>query len=229
MANRNFSNSRIYTMHVMPVLVDCNFIVDSTDADGLGIRSLKGPLVDSVLMATSAATPAADNPNPADGTIIVRLQDNYNRLYSCYPSIISPNSGSDIKIDNSALTPGVAYTITTLGDATTAKWQAIGVPVGVTPAVGVTFIAANAGTGSNALTSRVQTSAAAGSGVATIELVGNPNVTTINPAPSANQGYGAEFILQCRDYAGALVAPADGSIISLAFYLSNSSITVAGE
>ena len=44
MANRNFANSRMYTGHVMPVLLDCNFVVDSTNGNGLGIRNLTGPI-----------------------------------------------------------------------------------------------------------------------------------------------------------------------------------------
>lgn len=227
MANRNFANSRIYTGHVMPVLIDCNFVVDSTNGNGLGIRSLKGPYVQAVYMHTSS-TPATGNPNPASGTIVVQLQDNYSRSYTGFNAIVSPVSGSDVKIDNSAMTAGVAYIITTLGDASLAKWQAIGVPIGITPAVGVSFIAASNGGAGNTSTSRVQTTAATGSGIASIETVGDPNLS-IAPAPSAGQGYGASFILQCHDYAGALAAPADGSVISLVFELSNSSITINGE
>lgn len=227
MANRNFPNSRMYTGHVMPVLLDCNFIVDAADSAGLGIRSLKGPFVKAVYMHTSA-TPASGSPNPASGTIVIQLQDNYNRIYCVNHSIVAPASGSDVKIDNSAMTAGVAYTITTLGNASAAKWLAIGVPAGITPAVGVSFIAASNGGAGNVLTSKVQVSAAAGSGVASIEGLGNPNLLSA-PAPSSNPSFGCEIILQCRDYAGALAAPADGSIISVQMLLSNSSITVAGE
>lgn len=227
MANRNFANSRIYTGHVMPVMIDCNFVVDSTNGNGLGIRSLKGPYVQAVYMHTSA-TPAATNPNPASGTIVVQLQDNYSRSYCGFNTIVSPASGSAVKIDNAALTPGVAYVITTLGDALAATWHTLGVPAGVTPAVGVSFIAASAGGSGNTSTSRVMASAAAGSGVASIETVGDPNAS-IAPLLSANQGFGAQFILQARDYAGAGVAPADGTVISLTFILSNSSVLIQGE
>lgn len=229
MANRNFASAgKIYSMHVMPVKIDCNFQVAAADTGGLGITSLKGPLVQAVYMHTSA-TPATLNPNPASGTIVVQLQDNYSRAYSVKASILqSPNSGSDVKIDNSAMTAGVAYTITTLGDATAAKWHTIGVPAGVTPAVGVSFIAASNGGAGNALTSRVQISAAAGAGIASVEVIGSVNAS-IAPDPTVNQGYGAQLILQCRDYAGAIAAPADGTIIAVEMYLSNSSVTVAGE
>lgn len=224
MANRNWSSGgKLYSMHTSPVIVDCNFQVSSAVTSG--IANLKGPTVSQVLMHNSSAS--ASSSNPEAGTIIVRLQDNYNKLLSFFGSIISPSSGSDVKIDNSAMTIGRAYTITTLGDATAAKWQAIGVPAGVTPAVGVSFIAASNGGAGNALTSRVQASAAAGSAIMSIELVPAPNGDI---APSQlSQSYGAQFILQCRDKTGALANPADGSIINLAFLLSNSSVTVQGE
>ena len=226
MANRNWaSGGKIYSMHVAPVLVDCNFTVSATDSAGLGITSLKGPAVSAVYMNSSAATPSTIN--PAAGTIVVRLQDNYNKLYSFRHSIISPSSGSDIKIDNSAMTAGVAYTITTLGDATAAKWHAIGVPAGITPAVGVSFIALSNGGAGNTLTSRVQATATAGSGIDHIEMVPMSN-GDIAPDPLAGQGYGAQFILQCYS-GGTKTAPADGSVICLEFYLSNSSVTVQGE
>lgn len=211
----------------MPVLLDCNFVVDSTNGNGLGIRSLKGPYVQAVYMHTSAS-PAAGNPNPASGTIVVQLQDNYNRSLSGFHSNVSPVSGAALKIDNSALTQGVAYIITTLGDATAAQWHALGVPAGVTPASGVSFIAASVGAGANTSTSRVMATAAAGSNVQSIETVGDPNLS-IAPNPGANQGYGASLILQCRNAAGTIAAPADGSVISLAFLLSNSSVLIAGE
>lgn len=227
MANRNFaSGGKIYSMHVMPVLVDCNFQVAAADSAGNGIINLKGPMVQNVLMHTSA-TPSASNPNPALGTIVIRLADNYNKLFSFRASMISPSSGSDVKIDNSAMTAGVAYTITTLGNATAAKWHLIGVPAGITPAVGVSFIAASNGGAGNVLTSRVQATAASGSGIDHIEMVPSSN-GDIAPDGLANQGYGAQFILQCYA-AGVKTQPADGSVIAIEMYLSNSSVIIQGE
>lgn len=232
----------MYSGHVMPVLIDCNFIVDSSNGNGLGIRSLKGPYVQNVFMHTSQ-TPGAGNsnpaspnvavinPNPASGTIIVQLQDNFNRILTGGNSIVSP-LGSSIKIDNSAMTAGVAYVISVLGNASAAKWHSIGVPAGVTPAVGVAFIASSDGGSVNTSTSRVAPTAAAGSGIFSIESVGDGNLS-IAPLPSASQGFGAQFILQCRNDssadAPAIAAPADGSVISLSFLLSNSSVLVQGE
>lgn len=225
MANRNFSNAgRIWSMHYAPVLVTCDFVVDSTNGNGLGIRTLKGPLVKAVYMNTSA-TPAAGNPNPAAGTIVIQLQDNYSRVYTGGNSIASPLSGSSITPTGTNLTVGRAYTITALGAMTAADWIALGVPKGVvatsTFGVGVSFIAKAQGATSGG-TSSVQITAAAGSGICSIETVGDPNLS-VAPAPSANQGFGSQIIVQCRDYAGAIAAPAAGSVISLSFLLSNSS------
>jgi hypothetical protein len=237
MANRNFaSGGKIYSMHVKPVLLDCNFIVDSTNGNGLGIRSLKGPMIQNVFMHTSASPGAGNsnpaspnvvvtNPNPASGTIIVQLQDNYNRSFSGFNAIVSPVSGSPLLVASAGLTVGVAYIIVTLGTTTTAAWHALGVPAGVAPAVGVAFIAkATSALGTGA----VEITAAAGSGVASIETVGDPNLS-IAPDPTVSQGFGAQLILQCRDYAGAIVAPANGSVISISMYLSDSSVIIQGE
>lgn len=237
MANRNYASAgKIYSMHVKPVLIDCNFVVDSSNGNGLGIRSLKGPMVQNVFMHTSAtpgagnsnpATPniVITNPNPASGTIVIQMQDNFNRSFSGFNSIVSPASGSSLLVASAGLTVGVAYIITILGTTSVAQWHALGVPAGVTPAVGVSFIAkATSATGTGA----VQITAAAGSGADSIEVVGDPNLS-IAPAPSANQGFGAQIILQCRNAAGTIAAPADGSVISLAFYLSDSSVTIQGE
>lgn len=234
MANRNWSSGgKIYSMHTSPVLLDCNFVVDSTNGNGLGIRSLKGPAVQNVFMNTSSSAGAGNsnpatpnivvtNPNPAAGTIIVQLQDNYNRSFTGSNAIVSPVSGSAL----TATTIHVPVVITALGTATATQWQAKGLPKGITPAVGVAFVPTASGTiGGSAA---VQIAAATGSGIMSIETLGDPNLT-IAPAPGSNQGYGAQLILQCRDVTGAIAAPADGTVISLSFYLSNSSITVQGE
>lgn len=229
MANRNWSSGgKIYSMHTKPVLIDCKFQVSVANTNGLGIQNLKGPTISNVFMHSTAATPSAlPSANPEAGTIVLQLQDNYNQLLSFRASMTSPSSGSDVKIDNSALTVGKPYTITTLGNASAAKWASIGVPAGVTPAVGVSFIAkTNGGTG-NVLTSMVQATATAGSGIDHIEMV-PASSGDISPVPSLNQGYGAQFILQCYA-AGAKTQPADGTVIHLEMYLSDSSVSVQGE
>lgn len=237
MANKNWANAgRIWMMETAPVQVSCNFIVDSANGNGLGIRSLKGPTVGNVYMKTSA-TKAKGSPGgttgPATGTIVVQLQGNYNKLLGGSYSLVSP-LGTPVLIDASDahLTAGVAYTITTVGDATLANWQTLGVPIGLTPAVGLSFIASVTGAGTSA-TSAVAPTAAAGTNLFQIETVGDTN-QAIAPNPRANQGFGSQIILQCRNgttstAASQIVAPADGSVIQLTFLLSNSSVSVQGE
>lgn len=55
MGNTNFANSRIYSGHYFPVLVDMNFIVDPADPSGTGISDLKGAYVEEVFMHSTAS------------------------------------------------------------------------------------------------------------------------------------------------------------------------------
>ena len=54
MANSQFQQF-FWTKHTFPVLLDCNFIVDPANGNGLGIRTLKGPGVKNVFMHTTAS------------------------------------------------------------------------------------------------------------------------------------------------------------------------------
>lgn len=214
MANRLFTQF-FNTLHKGPVLLDCNFIVDSTNGNGLGIRSLKGPGIAAVYMHTSA-TPAPGNPNPQAGTIIVQLQDNYRRYFGGFSGQVGP-----VGSPSTSTTSGVPAIITVLGTATNAQWQAVGLPVSITPALGVSFIPTSSAT----IGGGASVSPAVFSGIDHIEVVGDPN-TTINPSlpnaaslPPASGGY---IVLNCLD-AGVVTAPANGSVIGLSIYLSNSS------
>ena len=221
-ANRNWASNRLYSMHVAPVLIDCNFVVDSTNGNGLGIRSLKGPAVQSVFMNTSA-TPAPGSPNPEAGVIVVRLQDNYNRYFGGFSGQVSA-----LGSPQATVSAGVPYVVTSLGTATAAQWKAAGFPAAYLnpatglPLVGAAFIAtASLTIGGSA---SVAPSAAAGSNIDHVEVLGDPNQTIAPSSPSV----GAQFVLQCFK-GGVLTAPSNGSVISLAFYMSNSSVMVSGE
>ncbi len=216
MANRWFTQF-FYTLHKKPVLLDCNFIVDSSNANGLGIRSLKGPGISSVYMHTSA-TPAAGNPNPAAGYILVKLQDSYNRYFGGGSGQVTPVSGTPL----TTTVANVPNVIVSLGTATLAQWQAVGLPIGITPAVGVAFIATSAALiGGSAA---VEVVATAGSGIDHIEVVGDTNLT-LRPLGVTGGGY---VILRCM-LSNATATPADGTVIGLSFYLSSSFIQQQGE
>lgn len=233
------SNRRYYhgmNPHYKRVDLDCRFKVAAADTGGLGITGLKGPGIANVYMHTSQ-TPAAGNPNPQSGVIIVQLQDNFNAYFTGASQISAPNSGSNVNVDASdaALTVGHVYTITVLGTSTAADWLALGVPNGITPAVGVPFVALATGAGTG--TGKVQAPAAAGAGALyPIQLIGDVQTAISSLAPSViGSAGGSQIILGCYGATsssvttGILAAPPDGTIISLQFQLSNSYLTVQGE
>lgn len=231
MANRNWaSGGKIYSMHVKPVLLDCNFVVDSTNGNGLGIRNLKGPAIKSVFMHTTAPLTGSGNPNPAAGYIEIVLQDNYNRYYGGTGGFGSPLTGSPIAFSvGSGVTAGEVVVLTSLGTTTTAaNFVAAGIPASRTPAVGMSFVATAAlaaGTGlGNATFSLVGSS-----GVDHIEVVGDPNVMNSNLVGSTQQNpIGMKIFVQCLE-GTTLTAPANGTVVSLQFYLGDSAILLNGE
>jgi hypothetical protein len=218
MANRNWLSNKLYQMEAYPVLVSCNFQVQKADAGGLGIVNLQGGTVKAVYMATSA-TPAAGNPNPEDGVIVIELQDNYNKLLGVSAVIAAPLDGSG----QTSTTAGNLSVITVLGTATLAQWQAAGLPAGVTPAVGVSFIA----TATGAIGGSAEVQNTSTSGVMLVEVV--PSQANMLAKSNSPVNGGAIVMLQAIDAAGAKVAPANGSVIAVSLYLSNSSVTVQGQ
>lgn len=195
-----------YTNVCKPCVVHTQFTVDATN--GLGITSLKSNgYVRNVFMHTSTTPSANDgvtNPNPLAGFAMVQLTNNFNYYLGGFAGFVSPSTGS-IKIDNSAMTTGQVYIISTLGNATLAKWQTIGVPVGVTPAVGVSFVALSNGGAGNTLTSRVSTPSV--SGIGAVEVIGLPNTMIANSSASVNGG--AYLFLQflAPSGSGTIAAP----------------------
>lgn len=239
MATTWINRGHFYVPHVTPVIVDCNFIVNSSDTAGLGITNLKGQGVQNVFMHTSA-TPGKGsngvlNPNPAAGYISIQLADNFSRLYGMFSSFAPPLSGSNVGIlaSGAALSVGAVYVISLLGTSTAADWLAVGVPPGVTPAVGVSFIAIATGAGVG--TGAVQIPKAGFSVASKLEVVGNPNVS-MSPIPVGGSphvgGWVSLVALGATNSTTTTLlatAPADGTQINLALYLSQSSVVVAGE
>lgn len=224
MANRNFANSRIYTGHVMPVLLDVSVPIGSTGAVG----TITGPYISSVTRLNV-------------GLYQIKMQNNYSGYYVGSHQFISPVTGSALAIDaiSAALVVGQPYQITTLGNATAAQWTALGVPTGVTPAVGVGFVALATGNGATS-TSRVKIMAA-GSGIDKVELICNPNTTKAPMGANTTGELGALVTIQClqAQQSGtttigtplqyALADPANGSTLKIKLLLSNSSVQIGGE
>lgn len=119
MANAIGNNGgRFYSFASAPVLIDCSFIVDAANGNGLGIRTLKGQGVKNVFMHTTS-TPAVHrgylNPNPAVGYALIQLDANYNRYLGGFSGFVSPTSGSNIAINSTSLTAHNPYIITSVG------------------------------------------------------------------------------------------------------------------
>lgn len=118
------SGGRLYSFASQPVLIDCNFIVDSTNGNGLGIRSLKGQGVRDVFMYTSASAGKGVSGllNPmahtaSEGYILINLRSNYNRYLGGFSGFASPTTGSTIQINSgtAGLTVGTPYIIAAPG------------------------------------------------------------------------------------------------------------------
>lgn len=239
MANQprqNLPNAgHFYSNLVKPVKLDLSFIVNPTDTAGLGITSLKSNgYVQNVFMHTSA-TPGSNNgqlnPNPAVGLALICLRNNFNAFLGLSGSITSTGQTST-KIDNSALVAGNAYVISTLGNASLAVWQAVGVPAGVTPAVGVSFIAISDGGSANTSTSRVMVPNP--SGIFRIESFGNPILTqNSNIYSNSGQSLIVQMLaptLSTGAYVAPLIptAPVAASLVNLSLCFDGSSVTVDG-
>lgn len=215
-----------FNPHNKGTLLDCNFVVDSTNGNGFGIRSLKqSGRVATAFMHTSAAPGTAYNgqvnPNPIAGIIQVTLQDNYNTYLGGSAGFVSPLSGTPILV-TAGLTVGHAYVITLVGTTTQAQWQALGLSPTIPAAPGVSFIAitAVAGVGTGVVEQTVS------AGIDHVEVIGDPNSMN-NEAQGSIIGAGAGMILILACYKNTvLTAPADGTVIGLQFYMNNSDVGV---
>jgi len=288
-----------YTNVCKPCVVHCNFIVDSTNGNGLGIRSLKSNgYIESVFMNTSASftgtvtntsrnitsiastaslavgmpvqgtdipvgttitsilsstsvqmsaaatgTPGAGtityqgvnslgqgSPNPAVGLAFIKFKQNFNYYLGGFDGFVSPTINTTTAV-TSGLTSNAVYVITSLGTTTLAEWQSIGLPLGLTPTVGQTFIVPSGVTGTGGShTGKVGTPSV--SGITSLEVIGDTNQAINNASIAANGGayVVVQFLASTSASVTTLVpkAPADGSVVGMTFYFDGSSVTVDG-
>jgi hypothetical protein len=200
-----------YTPHNKTALIDGSFTVAA--GENAGISGLSGSF-SNVFMHTSA-TPSGPA-NPGTGVILVEFQDTFNKSLGLFAEIVAPVAGSP----SASATANTVMVISTVGNATLAQWQAVGLPVGLKPVVGLSFL----GTATQAIggTSRVDTMAATGSAIDHIEVVGNMDKSIASAGPSIlGGGSGAYAILQCFN-GTTPTAPAAGTVIKLAFLMNGS-------
>jgi hypothetical protein len=236
MANTRFTQF-FFTPHMVPVLLDCNFVVDPANGNGLGIRNLKGQGIFNVFMHTTAPLVGSGNPNPAPGIVLVQFGENFNRYYGGFAGFEGPLSGAPIAVVTGPLVVGNAYVIVVVGTTTQAQWVALGLSPGTTAAVGVAFTAIAATTPGTGMVE-----AQLASGVNDFELIGDPNATFANQIPAffpgslnntASRRPILTFQIMGPTSAGVTTpiptAPAIGTTCAMAFYLSNSSVIIKGE
>lgn len=220
----------IYMNVAKPMIVECSFIVDAANGNGLGIRSLKSNgYIENVFMHTST-TPGSNNghlnPNPAAGYALVQFKNNFNVYLGGFSGFGSPVSGTPINV-TTGTTLGLAYIIVSVGTTSVAQWQKLGLPPGITPAVGVSFIAKATTTATGTGVIEVPSN----SGILSSEVIGNPNLS-INSAIGANAGqYVLVQFLGATDASTTTLipkAPADNSVAGMSFWFDGSTVTVDG-
>lgn len=216
---------KYFTNVCKPIDVNINFITDSANGNGLGIRSLKSNgFVEAVFMHTSAPLTGSGNPNPPAGYAVVRFKNNFNYYLGGFWGQISPLGSTG----TTSVTTGSVYAITTLGTTTAAQWLAAGLPAGFTPAVGASFVA-------------IKTGAIGGTGTVgvpgiptnqVLSVIGDPNATIANLNIASNSG--AQLLLQFNSPTNsstttlAPASPTDGTVVAMCFRFDGSSVTVDG-
>lgn len=216
------NGGRFYSNITQPAKIECNFIVDSTNGNGLGIRSLKSNgYIRNVFMHTTATPGTNDgylNPNPAAGYALIQFKQNFNKYLGGSVGFVSPLTGSAL----TSVTAGLAYVITSLGTTTLAQWQAAGVPQGLVPSVGMSFIA----TETSAIGGNGTVQVPGASGIMSVEVVGDANQSIANSNIATNGG--AWLLVQFLNTSGAATAPANGTVVSLPAWFDMSSVTIDG-
>lgn len=205
MSNERYSQF-LYTKHGMPTIIDVDVPIGATGAVG-------------TLVGGAGVSGVVRN---AAGIYTISFTGGMPKYLGGIFDVWSPNSGSSILVASAGTVSGTTYVITIVGTTTTAGWITLGLPVGITPAVGVAFKATATTTATGTGAVQVQSV----SGLAAIEIIGNPNLT-MNPTGAGRVN--PYIVLQTLAATAAgtttLVAtdPASGSTLSLAFYFSNSS------
>ena len=187
--------------------------------------SAVSPSYDAITCTANALSVGITRGIPLAGYYVIRMKQNFNYFLGMTAGFVAPTSGGAIKIDNGAtLTVGTPYMIAIVGDGTATLWKAAGLPVGVTPAIGVCFIAATTTPSSaNASTSRVI--AAGTSTTFTQEVVGN---TTLSNNTAAQTNGGLYVVVKVLNASGTPTNPAAGSVMGCQLRFDASSVTIDG-
>jgi hypothetical protein len=110
---------------------------------------------------------------------------------------------------------GVTYT--TLA----ADWHSVGMPLGFTPNVGMSFVATSTGSALGSGTVKVPSV----SGITSMEVIGDANQSIDNSNIASYNG--AQVLVQMLSN-GVPTAPAPGSVVAMSFFFDGSNVTVDG-
>lgn len=190
------------------------FKVDAANVNGYGVSGFRSNGLFRAYMHTSQ-TPATGSPNPAVGFLSIQTLQNYQGFYFAGAMIAAPVGSST----STSTTNHAASVIAALGTASLAQWQAVGLPVGVTPAVGQAFIA----TASQAIGGSATVAASTVSNNTKLELVGDPDLTLSSTSVGAQMIF--QFLnptLTTNAYGQPYVPaqPTDGSVVFMKFEYS---------
>lgn len=134
-------------------------------------------------------------------------------------------TGATTALNYSSAVAGLATGFTfalTVSDTNNDDWHAVGVPHGITPAVGVAFVATLTGSGGS-------TGSVIASGVSDIlsmEVIGNPNLSLAPHAAGPTARVGGWILvkmlgLPSSGQVPAVTAPASGSVVGMSFYVDS--------
>lgn len=188
-----------YSLNPMLTYIEANLVIGASGAPGT-LKSA-GNFITSITRVSA-------------GTYKINLQQPLNRYLGGNTGFVSPTTSS-----STATVSGAASVITVLGTATLAQWQAVGLLPGVVPAVGAAFVASTTAT----IGGGAQAGQPSNSGIATVEVIGNANLTIANPQ-------NPYMLIQCLAPTSSSVTthiptdPASGSVMGLQFMFRNSSV-----
>lgn len=192
-----------------------------------------GGIVVPVSVATNAT---AGNITTALSTVITALPSPVAGVFSF---TASGGGTATLTITSTATLPlagppqagviaGTAWTFaTTVSNTNLTNWQTVGVPKGVTPAVGVSFVAIASGQSSGGGSTGLVVASGV-SGIISIETIGDPN-QSIAPVPQFGSAHTGSWILvqflaptvsgSAYDTPMIPTAPANNTVISMTLYL----------
>lgn len=215
MASRIFKQF-FYSFNTNPVLLEGQFTVNSaqtSDTNNYKTSSRQGT---GLLYAAQVGT----------GVYKLSLTDVYFKFLGaqfCVSGV--PNVASHVAV--ASLVAGTPYVIDAVGTTSQADWVLAGVPLGVTAAVGVAFVAAAGASGAagTGFASPVKTS-----GIANAEIFGVPDLT-INPQIGTSPYLMFQTYYATASNSTPLIPanPVDGSVIRYRLLLRNSGQKGSGE